>query len=118
MRPAAPFRKLSGFEAGPVMNTPLYPDDPFCVVTSSCAARGRPAAIAYRKSTADDCKRKPAQKYRQGSKKSILHFGISFELGKLILDFGVRMGGDRRSPARASELYRQVGQQQVISGFS
>jgi hypothetical protein len=53
----APFRKLNGFEAGPVMNAPLYPDVAFCVVMSSCAARDWPAAIANTKSkTGIDCR--------------------------------------------------------------
>lgn len=50
VRPAAPFRKLKGFEAGPVIHTPLYPDVAFCEVVSSCAAIGRAATIASRKS--------------------------------------------------------------------
>ena len=41
VRQAAPFRKLNGFEAGPVIHAPLYPDVAFRVVTSSCAAKGR-----------------------------------------------------------------------------
>ena len=52
VRQAAPFRKLNGFEAGPVMNAPLNPEVAFFVVMSSCAAEGRQAAMANRKDTA------------------------------------------------------------------
>jgi hypothetical protein len=53
VRQAAPFRKLNGFAAGPVIHAPLYPDVAFRVVMSSCAAKGMQAATANRKSTAE-----------------------------------------------------------------
>jgi hypothetical protein len=53
VRKAAPFRKLNGFEDGPVMNAPLYAEAPFCVVRSSCADKGRLPARAKRESTAE-----------------------------------------------------------------
>jgi hypothetical protein len=42
VRYAGPFRKLSGFEAGPVIQAPLKALGPLCVVMSSCASKRSP----------------------------------------------------------------------------